>query len=98
MCAVSAVHMEEDGNWKREATPIRFINFVGSFREPGSNATLTGLDAGCWMLDGDLQLGVFFFFCSVPGVPGRSLWVPPAGSKPPTGDEGRVEAGERGER
>lgn len=86
MCAVSAVQCtwREMGIGSERRRP-RFINFVGSFREPGSNATLTGWMLGCWMLDGDLQAGPgWVVFFSQRARRARSITVGPTGREQAT--------------
>lgn len=65
------------GSEKRR--PPRFINFVGSFREPGSNATLTG-----WMLDAWMGTSSWDFFFSQRARRARSITVGPTGREQAT--------------
>lgn len=77
------------GIGSEKATPPRFINFVGSFREPGSNATLTG-----WMLVAGWGPPAGSFFFSQRARRARSITVGPTGREQATngGRGGRVEA------
>lgn len=79
--------------------PPRFINFVGSFREPGSNATLTGRMLGGLGTSNMLSnWRCFFFFvlCGVAACLGtsRSITCGPTGREQATNGGRREAAGE----
>lgn len=102
VCAVIVSAARMEGRWELEARGVASTvhKFCGELQGTRIQCDVDGQDAGFWLLDGEPPAGVFFSSSlqlaslpglpGVPGVPGSITVGPPAGSKPPTGEEGGV--------